>query len=165
MKGNLIPKYMTDCSTVVGDLISLNVSIWLKFYNTLYQTNFFTEFVIIVGCYSWCDWFTILDLPDYRFCPLLQYIMVFNMKWRFYNIWLILWQILFVLGGAFVGMLLAVLGYGYNTLNSEHSNKFLLDFYNLDFKGFLQPVDTRVLINVSHVAYKCRSCHNSLQVM
>ncbi|XP_048749741.2 sodium- and chloride-dependent GABA transporter 2-like isoform X2 [Ostrea edulis] len=55
--------------------------------------------------------------------------------------------ILFVLGGTFVGMLLAVLGYGYNSLSSEYSNNFLMNFYNLDFKGFLQPVDTRVLIN------------------
>lgn len=55
--------------------------------------------------------------------------------------------ILFVLGPTFVAMLLAVLGYGYNSLDSEHSNNFLLSFYNLDFKGFLQPVDTRVLVN------------------
>ncbi|XP_062604268.1 sodium- and chloride-dependent GABA transporter 2-like isoform X1 [Saccostrea cucullata] len=55
--------------------------------------------------------------------------------------------ILFILGPTFVGMLLAVLGYGYSNLESEHSNSFLLRFYNLDFKGFLQPVDTRVLVN------------------
>uniref|UniRef100_K1PXV8 Sodium-and chloride-dependent glycine transporter 1 n=1 Tax=Magallana gigas TaxID=29159 RepID=K1PXV8_MAGGI len=51
--------------------------------------------------------------------------------------------ILFVLGLAFVGMLLAVLGYGYNSLDSDDSNSFLLTFYNLNFRGFLQPVDTR----------------------
>lgn len=57
--------------------------------------------------------------------------------------------ILFVLGLAFVGMLLAVLGYGYNSLDSDGSNSFLLTFYNLNFRGFLQPVDTRVLINTA----------------
>lgn len=57
-----------------------------------------------------------------------------------------------------MGMLLAVLGYGYNSLSSEYSNNFLMNFYNLDFKGFLQPVDTRVLINVGHVHR--RLCEN-----
>ncbi|XP_053386984.1 sodium- and chloride-dependent taurine transporter-like [Mercenaria mercenaria] len=44
--------------------------------------------------------------------------------------------ILFVLGPAFLALLFTVLGYGYSHLDSNGSNTFLYDLYNLDMKQF-----------------------------
>ncbi|KAK3095038.1 hypothetical protein FSP39_009518 [Pinctada imbricata] len=54
--------------------------------------------------------------------------------------------ILFVLGPGFVATLFAVLGYGYKNLNMDHTNEFLMKFYNLNFKGFIDFSNTQSFV-------------------
>ncbi|CAG2195649.1 unnamed protein product [Mytilus edulis] len=47
--------------------------------------------------------------------------------------------ILFLLGPASLGLLFAVMGYGYKNLDPNHTGNFLKRFYKLDFTGFVDP--------------------------
>lgn len=67
-------------------------------------------------------------------------------------------QILFVLGPAFLALVFTVLGYGYSQLDSNGSNTFLYDLYNLDMDQFNNLHDENTpLIKVCPYLFKSPS--------